>query len=186
MKNTNLRENEETYLAHCRKTLADLETKKQNFKSSNCIAKDFADEMLFISKEMADISRLFLRCTCYVPLEMISNELIFTYKEFKKTCDKIKENCPVNSDAAVYLFEKRNDVLFAKTFSKLEKIHEYDNTDKNYIRHILPLSTLKVNICKNLLRFETNALTDGIANEILQEETERIRKLSYLLGCVDC
>lgn len=185
MKNTNLSENEEKYLAECRKTLKDLEMKKQNFVSSNFIANDFISEMLFISKAAADISRFFLRCTSYVPLEKISNELIFTYKKFEETPDKIKENCHENSDAAVYLFEKRNDVLFARTFSKLESVHEYNNTDKNYIRHILPLSTLKINICKNLLRFETNELTDGIANEILQEETERIRKLRYLLNTVN-
>ncbi len=186
MENTNLSKSAENYPAHSHELFVNLEKKKQNFKPSNCIAKDFADEVLFISKTMAEVSRLFICCSSYIPLKIIANELIVTYKNFENTSVKIKNNCRENSEGAVYLFEKRNDILFQKTFSKLEKAQVFDNTDKSYIRHILLLSTLKINICKNFLRFETNEQADGIANEILRGETEKIRKLKYLKNCVDC
>lgn len=184
MNSQNLSENAESYLISFFEILTDFERNVRIRGYTNSIAYDAANDILLCKKAMAKLSREMLGLTTYIPLAKIANELVDDCESFEPVCRKIKCSCKNSSDSTVFVFQNRNDNLFKKTFYKAEKMKEYNSVDKNYIKHIQLFSILEINICKNLLRFETDKLAEETADAMLDQETQRMTKLRYLFNCV--
>lgn len=185
MKKSVLSEKTKNYLFCCYGFLRKLQREYENFEPTDSIANDFAAQILQTQETASQISRTLLAVTSYIPLELIAKDITQTHKKLEIVARRISENSTKNSNGAVYLFAKRNDILFSKTLFKIENMREFETAEKNYICQIVPLCFLKINISKNLLRFETDGYTELVAKQIIKDELQLIKKLRYLNFCIE-
>ncbi len=181
MKNKKLNGETEKILLCFSEALLKLKTDYENLTQRKSIAWNFSNEMLAVKSAEAELCKTYLTSADYIPLKILSKEIIASFEEFEKSKKKIQAECMSNSDTAVFLFQKRSNQLFEKAFAKGQSLRKESGIDRNFEKEIMLFCKLKKDLCKNLFRFETDEVTESIAQSIAFEEGERFGKIDYLL-----
>lgn len=138
----------------------------------NCFEEEKINRLVFllmIMKLASDISENYREKSDYIPLRLISDELIKEYRELE-SC--IKKLCggKISTDSA------RRKVF------KLIRAQKECKDDKLYIRLMLEKEKITVRELRKIRKSVTDGEFKAVLNEISSSSKERMKKLCYLLS----